>query len=172
MRLAGKEGLLAGKRDYIVNPAAAHAPVVAFQVGKKPIAALGIVLPRSFVTAHMSTQETKAKQKESTAAYVLPSLDVKHPKTNHTPKLRSTTAAQRTINTWSVALVGIKLPREHAAVAVVKDALAVQRVVLPLAFVTRAVDEGVHSFAVTEVAQPRAAIHFAVLERHHAWAQR
>ena len=86
-----------GKRDYIVNPAAAHAPVVAFQVRKKPIAALGIVLPRSFVTAHMSTQKTKAKQKESTAAYVLPSLDVKHPETNHTPKLLSTTAAQRTI---------------------------------------------------------------------------
>ena len=85
------------KRDYIVNPAAAHAPVVAFQVGKKPIAALGIVLPRSFVTAHTSPQETKAKQKESTAAYVLPSLDVKHPERNQTLKLLNTKAAQRTI---------------------------------------------------------------------------
>ncbi len=69
-----------------------------------------------------------------------------------------------------MALVRIKLPSKHAAVAVVKDALAMQRVVLALAFVTRAVDEGVHSLAVTEVTQPRAAVYLTVLERHHAWA--
>jgi hypothetical protein len=75
----------------------AHAPVGAFQVRKNPITAFRIVLPRSFVTAHASPQETNAKQKENKAAYVLPSLDVKHPETSQTLKLLNTKAAQMTI---------------------------------------------------------------------------
>ncbi len=54
--------------------------------------------------------------------------------------------------------VGVKLPRKHTPVAVIEYALSVQHILLPHALVARAVDEGVHAIAVTEVAEPCAAV--------------
>jgi hypothetical protein len=47
----------------------------------------------------------------------------------------------------AVPLVGVKLPCKHAAIAVVKYAFTVQHVLLPNAFVSRAVDERVYPLA-------------------------
>ncbi len=70
-----------------------------------------------------------------------------------------------------MAFVRIKLSRKHAAVAVVENSFAVQRVILPHALVPRTVNERVHAFAVAQVAQPSPAVNLAVLERHHAYVR-
>jgi hypothetical protein len=124
--------------------------------------------------------------------HVLPSLEVKHPTSNvvktranrnfnglkqnsiehHKNKGQHAVRQDKGYNgacvTWPVALVGVELPRKHAAVAVVEYAAAVQLILLPHALVARPVDEGVDAVAVPAVVQPGPAVHFAVLEGHHA----
>ncbi len=64
----------------IVDPTAAHASVVAFEIREHAVAALGIVFPEALVPWESVT--VCLSQNMHAGMYVLPSFEVKHPKSN------------------------------------------------------------------------------------------